>query len=569
MCHLFSDGSNLDIRDFGWRAVGPVTGSMSGSSTTLTLNSPADFRVGDQVIVEIGGEAGVGARNTIGVGGVTPVLNYANKTAMKADASQPNPTYAYLGTDGSVWKWNGSSWSAAQLGGSYYIGTKNPLSLVARVTAVNASPATQLTLSVASSVATTNANVYLDALSAFYPYTTHPAQVFNPVREDGLDSYNNMSITLTAGTFYFSNGMVAYNAGSGGNRTGFTLAGAGIGATTLQNPKGVPSQLLNVGTGNSNIDVSGFTYVGNLADNGYGLALTGTNKQFAGDYPTAMQGGTSGSNLKFHDLACINDMRGCVSIQGTNPQILNATATINVGQRAYLQWQFQLVDCTRGQIANSTATGTYLLKSFEIFACNGASINNSGGRNALYSSNSSSNWKIDFQSASDTITRGAFFNTNSGAIDEAIINVNDNAFKAGNTGAINNPRIIQQGYVDTSNNSLKFIQIDSHQMNVTVQGQFPGASGCSKSLGGFMQAPDYNPGSAEYGAMAVYSDAPNTTISGIRIKGAAIGSPGHSGHWGNISLAGSGSAATSNVAEVIQPGPSISGNQTNVAYGAC
>lgn len=84
-----------------------------------------------------------------------------------------------------------------------------------------------------------------------------------------------------------------------------------------------------------------------------------------------------------------------------------------------------------------------------------------------------------------------------------------------------------------------------------------------------MQAPDYNRGSAEYGAMAVYSDAPNTTISRIRIKGAAIGSPGHSGHWGNISLAGSGSAATSNVADVIQPGPTTSGNETNVAYGGC
>jgi len=96
--HLVSDGSNLDIRDFGWRAVSPVTGSMSGSSTTPALNSPADFRVGDQIIVEIGGEAGAGARNTIGVGGVTPVLNYANKAAMKADTSQPNPTYAYLGT---------------------------------------------------------------------------------------------------------------------------------------------------------------------------------------------------------------------------------------------------------------------------------------------------------------------------------------------------------------------------------------------------------------------------------------------------------------------------------------
>ena len=38
--------------------------------------------------------------------------------------------------------------------------------------------------------------------------------------------------------------------------------------------------------------------------------------------------------------------------------------------------------------------------------------------------------------------------------------------------------------------------------------------------------------------MAVYSDAANTVVNGIRIKGAAIGTPGHSSHWGNISIDG-------------------------------
>lgn len=69
--------------------------------------------------------------------------------------------------------------------------------------------------------------------------------------------------------------------------------------------------------------------------------------------------------------------------------------------------------------------------------------------------------------------------------------------------------------------------------------------------------------------MAVYSDAPRTIVSGIRVKGAAIGKPGHSGHFGNVSVLGASSQVNNCVADVIQPGPSKSGNQTNTAYSRC
>ena len=249
----------------------------------------------------------------------------------------------------------------------------------------------------------------------------------------------------------------------------------------------------------------------------------------------------------------------------------NSTTTMQQGQEAYLGWQFDVEDCSGGTntISNSTATGAYLMKSFEMFACNTGVITNSGGQNALYSTNSSTSWTIDMTGTLDTITAGAFFSTNSGDQDEAIINVNDNAFGSGSTGLINNPNIIQSGYIDANNDSLKFIQIVAQQTNVTVQGQYPGSGGCSTTLGGLMQASDYNAASVEYGAMAVYSDAPDTIVSGIRVKGAAISSPGHSSHYGNISATGSSSSVTNNVADVIQPGPTISGNQTNAAYGGC
>jgi hypothetical protein len=165
-------------------------------------------------------------------------------------------------------------------------------------------------------------------------------------------------------------------------------------------------------------------------------------------------------------------------------------------------------------------------------------------------------------------------NSSSGALTEAIINVNDNAFGTGNTGNITftaaNTGITQSGYVDTATStSLVAIQIASAQTGVTITGQYPGGGGCSTALGGLFVAPNYNASTAEYGSMSVLSDAASTVVTGIRNKGTAIGTPGHSGHFGNISLGGATSSATNNVADVIQTGPTQSGNQTNAAYGGC
>lgn len=119
---LYSTAGVFDPRDFGMRAIGAVTGSCSASSSTLTLNTPTDIRVGDQIIVQVGGETPAGY-NTIGVGGVSPVLNYVNAAARDADHSQADGTYAYLQSDGSAWVYSagGTVWNVPSLGGSYYL----------------------------------------------------------------------------------------------------------------------------------------------------------------------------------------------------------------------------------------------------------------------------------------------------------------------------------------------------------------------------------------------------------------------------------------------------------------
>jgi hypothetical protein len=49
----------INLTDFGFKDIS-TTGSMAAGSNQLTIAAGAGFRVGDSVIVEIGGEAGHG-----------------------------------------------------------------------------------------------------------------------------------------------------------------------------------------------------------------------------------------------------------------------------------------------------------------------------------------------------------------------------------------------------------------------------------------------------------------------------------------------------------------------------
>src|SRR5262249_58437544 len=99
-------------------------GSIDADSNILRLMETSNLKVGDQVIVEIGGEAGEGKFGTMGVGGVVPAA-----------------------TDG---------WS------SFYYRSKDcPLALVAKVTAVSDTGRT-LKLDKYAATATIHAPGYFD-----------------------------------------------------------------------------------------------------------------------------------------------------------------------------------------------------------------------------------------------------------------------------------------------------------------------------------------------------------------------------------------------------------------------
>jgi hypothetical protein len=601
-------GGYFDPRDFGMRNIGPVTGSMSAGSPILNLNSPADIRVGDHIVVEIGGESGFPSSsnpyaptfpNLVGVGGTAPVLNYANQTAMNADTSQPNGQMAWLQTDGTVWTWtSGSPGSWAQntpcvpsggSGGPCYRDLREAISLIAWVTAVNGSPATQVTLNTNSVAATTNANVRLDTAPSFYPLTTEPSQWFNGARNnDGLFTINNLTVSIPAGDWYEVGGVTA-----GDNHSNVTIYGQGSSTTTIHAVKGWPSYLFDVGSNTlDGITVSNMGFDGNLCDLcSTTTALSGTNRNFNGNANAGS--GFGGRNILLQNINCLNT--GACLGMGPGPNLImqNNNVTMTQPVRAYLEWEFQINDCTVDstpkEIINSSVTGPYLIKAYALFGCHGGKIIHSAGQNALYDTNSSTSWVIDFDTTggvydgtTDTITANSFINENNGSPNEGVLQINDNAFGSGSGGTVNNARIIQQGYVDSSsyhaqfgyNNSIPIAKILSPQNNITIQGQYPGKDGrCHSDLGGYFIAPNFDPNSDNFGS-AIDDGSADNTYNGLRIVGTGVAYNGSNFRWGNIfndngPPINSGTTITNNVVDVIQPGGIQSGNQTNASYGGC
>src|SRR5262249_49083696 len=108
--YLYSDYANnkLDMRDWGMRSI-QTTGTIAAGSSTLMLAAPQNLRVGDFLLVEIGHEAGAGARGTIGVGGVWPALHFAT-TALLLAATAPANTFAWAKDTGEVWRYVSGNW---------------------------------------------------------------------------------------------------------------------------------------------------------------------------------------------------------------------------------------------------------------------------------------------------------------------------------------------------------------------------------------------------------------------------------------------------------------------------
>jgi hypothetical protein len=201
------------------------TGTIAAASNLLTVADASGFRVGDKIIIQTGGEAGLGLRGTEGVGGAWPALSYPDEATMRADTTQPPYTWCWLRDSGLTWQWNWFGpvdwFPTNDLFGRYYHYKVCPKALVTTITNIAGSV---LTLAAPAVVASTGASVFIDN---------------KPIIDAAIAiGGTRIILDMPAGTFAFSDHLRFIGTYAGGQH-GWTLRGAGREATTLLVPDGV------------------------------------------------------------------------------------------------------------------------------------------------------------------------------------------------------------------------------------------------------------------------------------------------------------------------------------------
>lgn len=501
---LRSTSSTSTSSSAGLREV-VTEGSISGGSNQLSVANTGGFTVGDWVIVEIGKEAGQGQPGTRGVGGTWPSKSYSSEGDLVSDGSQPEGQFAWAEDTGEVfWRRDGTWYNLAPGrpntigGGAYYLGRAVPRSLQARITAIAGNT---LTLDRSAAVSAAGANVYLDT-----------APILNRLIASGA------GLGLPAGRFP-TGGVVHIQ-----DRPGFELSGQGKDQTTIFSPKGVPSAMIQV-FNSSNAVVRNFTLQGNFRDQGYGLNWHGSTS--AGTFePVTDQSAVPGAAFP----------RGILFFAGAHNGVAQDVRVIDVAQHAlgvtyaenvwgrrieniqndpmrqYITWQIQWSDTTGGGCEDCEVRSTYLIPGFEAFRSTNVQFMRARGTNAVFAMNGSGGWFIvdsELRVTSNSLVSGS-------AVTPAhpMIDISSNVGitpQASMGGTIRNVTMIQEGYINASNDTLGGILIHANNPDIRVE---------SSSY----SAPDYSPapGNTTFGAIGLNSKGANTTVNGMRVTGTAI-----------------------------------------------
>lgn len=346
---------------------GSWVGSMSEGSNQLTLTtSNHPIRVGHDIIVQIGGEAGGGARGTVGVGGTWPPLAnaLADEAAILASAppdipsNHGQPARWALDT-GEVYFHQSSAWSqphAAQ----YEQLVVLPLSLLATVVAVNGAT---LTLNRTASVETSGATVYIDAFRALSLALTSP---HGEVRLDG---------TYAVGSQF-----------SGGSNPHVTLFGDSPDASELFSPLGCASLRLQI-ISSHDITLASFTARRVWTESAIWHGREGYFQ--AGAHTVAVQ---TSERPALQGLRIIDGGFGSAALSFcSDGEIRGVEAIHSAGfyTRHYASWAVQLADCERCRIIDGSFDSDYVHEAFEIFKGEDCAVEGFVTRNGVGAINTS------------------------------------------------------------------------------------------------------------------------------------------------------------------------------------
>ncbi len=348
-----------------------VLGSMSAASTTLALaTSSHNIRVGHVVIVECGGEAGAGARATVGVGGTWPATSYADAATLIASGAPPatsdgSSPAAYAEDTGDVYYWDGDSWEQP-LSNLYHWRKFWPQALVAVVDAVSGAT---LTLDTASTAATTNARVWVDCWRVLAD-AIHTAELTTQVP----DAIYAVSAPITK--FGSAMGTDA--------REGITLAGAAatseicspLGCTTLQlafaddNDVTISDLVLRTSVG----EQSGLN-----GDEGYDSSVFIVRPVYVED----------GDNVTIDGVRVIGCEWAAVELANCTNSVIQNCYAENTTPRHYYTgvWNFVMSNSTDCHIYDCESDGDYIHIATEMWKCTDCTNERFTTRNGQVSSN--------------------------------------------------------------------------------------------------------------------------------------------------------------------------------------
>lgn len=498
-----------------------TTGSISASSNSLVLSSDPGFSIGDYVIVELGGEATGGLRGTVGVGGAFPFLSYIDLPALDADTGQPDGTFARLVSTADVYISESGVWIKWPAT-AYYQNKTMPLSLNAKVTGKSGNT---LTLDTAAVVGSTNANVYFDNWYLLQGlFNTIPSPYVNPVEFTFTDMYAVGGPRITAPSFLVL-----------GHRTNWIIQGLDKDTCGIYSPMGTVSAMLEIdhctGCAVRNVNITG-----NSKADGYGLIIFGNTVY---SIPVGLLFSRC-LNCVAYRVKAVNCLESIQTTFSTNVWIDSCEVVLTEPIQSYTQNQTILADSVGGGIINCAVNSTWLIGGFEFFRSHGGLMKNLSTINGTIAFNSAGNYTV--QDVSLIIQGNSQYSTNSFNEFNPMCSINSNIQppdpEIGLGGTISNLVMVQQGYINSNNDSLQGIVVNIDNPNITV-------------VGGSYTAPDYSAPSALFGACGVQSQGSNTIVNGICVHGT-------SNQFSNIDIYGGGSGTIENCyADTIRGGTQI------------